>query len=115
MSIDKLKLFQAISNLVSNAINYSKEDSIVDIGFRQNDDNEVSISIEDHGIGIPEEGKNRVFQKFYRAENAIKIQTDGTGLGLYFTKSVVVDHGGNISFDSIEGLGTTFIIKLPIR
>ena len=115
MSFDRPKLYQAVANLINNAIKYSRNDSTIDLSFRQNGDNEVLISVIDHGIGIPEEGKNRVFQKFYRAENAIKIQTDGTGLGLYFTKSVVVDHGGNISFDSIEGLGTTFIIKLPIR
>ena len=115
MSFDRSKLYQAIANLINNAIKYSKNDSTIELKFTQNGDNAVSISVIDHGIGIPESEKYRVFEKFFRAENALKVQTDGTGLGLYFAKSVVTSHGGEIVFDSVEGQGTTFTIKLPIN
>jgi signal transduction histidine kinase len=115
MSIDKPKLYQAISNLINNAIKYSYDNSTIDLRFKQNSDDSVTISVEDHGIGIPENVKGRIFDKFFRAENAIKVQTDGTGLGVYFARAIVLDHGGKMWFDSVEGEGTTFTAVLPIK
>jgi len=115
MNFDKPKLYQALSNLVSNAIKYSYENSSIDIIFERTNETEITIKVEDHGIGIPENGKNRIFDKFYRAENAVKVQTDGTGLGLYFARTIVLDHGGQMWFDSIEGQGTTFTMKIPVN
>jgi PAS domain S-box-containing protein len=114
MSIDKAKLYQSISNLINNAIKYSYENSTIELIFKQESNQEVYISVVDHGIGIPEAGKGRIFDKFFRAENAVKVQTDGTGLGLYFARAIVIDHGGKMWFDSVEGQGTTFSLKLPI-
>jgi PAS domain S-box-containing protein len=115
MEIDKDKLYQSIANLINNAIKYSPENSSIDFKFVKSGDNEVTISVQDHGIGIPESGKSRVFEKFFRAENAVKKQTDGSGLGLYFARAIVIDHKGTMEFDSVEGKGTTFTVKLPIR
>jgi len=115
MSFDKPKLYQSISNLINNAIKYSYENSTIDLVLKQNSNNEILISVSDHGIGIPEASKGRIFDRFFRAENAIKVQTDGNGLGLYFARAIVQDHGGQMWFDSVEGQGTTFTIKLPIK
>jgi signal transduction histidine kinase len=115
MNYDKSKLYQSLSNLVNNSIKYSYENSTINVYFEKINESEISIKVQDQGIGIPESGKHRIFDRFYRAENAIKVQTDGTGLGLYFARAIVQDHGGQMWFDSIEGKGTTFSVKLPIN
>ena len=76
--------------------------------------NNLQISIKDNGIGIPEADKEKLFSKFYRAENAVRLQTEGSGLGLFITRNIVKKHGGDINFESEEGVGTKFIITLPI-
>jgi len=73
----------------------------------------VKIVIQDSGIGIPKSQKDRLFSKFFRAANAVSVQTDGTGLGLYMVKKIIDRHGGHITVDSVEGKGTAFIITLP--
>ena len=73
----------------------------------------MKISVQDSGIGIPKSQKGRLFSKFFRADNATKVQTDGTGLGLFMVKNVIDRHGGKIIVESEEGKGTTFIVTLP--
>jgi two-component system phosphate regulon sensor histidine kinase PhoR len=75
----------------------------------------IKISVKDTGIGIPEKDKVRIFQKFFRAENAILNATEGSGLGLYLVKSYVEGWGGTVEFESELGKGALFTIKLPIN
>ena len=68
----------------------------------------------DTGVGIPKEDLPKMFSKFFRATNAVHLQTEGSGLGLVIAKSIVVRHGGQIEVDSIEGKGTTFTLTVPL-
>ncbi len=112
MSVDDLKIRQVFQNLVSNAVKYSKEGGRVDIGCEEKPE-EVIFSVKDSGIGIPPAQQKRVFEKFFRAENALTAHTDGTGLGLYIAKAIMEGHQGRIWFESKEGEGSTFFVALP--
>ena len=115
MRVDKEKISLAISNLVDNAINYTKEGKI-SIQFEYDSkDKQVKFSVKDTGIGISEEQQKRLFSKFFRGINAIKAETEGTGLGLFIAKNIIEAHGGRIWFESEEGKGTTFYFTLPLK
>lgn len=106
---------QAIHNLTVNAIRYSKDEhGEVNIVLEKLDKKYFIVTVSDNGIGIPEEGWDKVFEKFYRANNAVKNVTEGTGLGLYLVKMIIDQADGEIWFKSKEGEGTTFYIKLPL-
>jgi len=75
----------------------------------------VLFSISDNGVGIPDKDKKKIFKKFFRAGNTMKLQTSGTGLGLFIAKAVIESHKGSIWFVSEEGEGTTFYFTLPIK
>jgi two-component system sensor histidine kinase SenX3 len=110
---DRDQIIMAIQNLVENAVNYSPEgtkvtvSSIVKNGI-------ITISITDQGIGIPEIEKDRIFERFYRVDPARSRQSGGTGLGLSIVKHVATKHGGEVSVWSVENLGSTFSLKLPL-
>ena len=112
LNIDADKMALAIANLLDNAVKYTPVGGRIDFSVGQ-DQGLVKISVQDSGIGIPKSQKERLFTKFFRADNATKVQTDGTGLGLFMVKNVVDRHGGKIIVESEEGKGTTFIITLP--
>ena len=112
VKIDKQKIKMAIGNILDNAINYTPEGGEVKFGAKA-DSGYIIITIADNGIGIPEKSKERMFEKFYRADNAIKKETEGTGLGLFISKNIISNHNGEVGFVSEEGKGTTFTIKLP--
>jgi PAS domain S-box-containing protein len=111
---DEEKIREVIKNLLSNAIKYSKDNSEVEL-ILTHDDKEYQLEVKDHGMGIPEAQKEHIFEKLFRASNAVSSQTEGTGLGLYITKTVVEGHKGSISFESTENVGTSFMVKLPIN
>ena len=114
LNVDPDRLAMAISNLIDNAIKYNLKNGSVTVRVaRLPDKPYMQISVTDTGIGIPEEDMDKIFKKFYRAENAAKIKTEGTGLGLYITKNIIRRHGGNISVNSIVGRGSTFSFILP--
>jgi len=110
---DRDQIIMAIQNLVENAVNYSPEgtkvtvSSIVKNGI-------ITISITDQGIGIPEIEKDRIFERFYRVDPARSRQSGGTGLGLSIVKHVATKHGGEVSVWSVENVGSTFSLKLPL-
>lgn len=110
--VDKDKIAQVFRNVIHNAVQYSKTGGRVEITC-DTMRNEVVFSISDSGIGIPKDEQERVFQKFFRGTNAQKADDDGTGLGLHISKAIVEACGGEVSFESHEGRGTTFYISLP--
>ena len=114
--IDTNLFRQVIHNLVVNAIRYSdpKRGRII-VKLSKYDKDNYIISVTDNGIGIPENVQSRIFHKFFRADNAIKIETEGTGLGLYVSKMIVETSGGKIWFESVIGKGTTFYVTVPIK
>src|SRR4051812_24082258 len=102
----------AITNLVSNAVAYSGDDSTVLVSTKPNDEM-VDISVVDQGIGIPHDELDRIFERFYRVDPARHRSTGGTGLGLSIVKHVAATHGGEVRVWSLEGQGSTFTLSLP--
>ncbi|MBF4461716.1 MULTISPECIES: sensor histidine kinase [unclassified Rathayibacter] len=105
-------LVSALHNLLANAIQYSPAGSRVGIGVRVTG-GVVEIAVTDQGIGIPEEDLDRVFERFYRVDQARSRHTGGTGLGLSIVKHAVQNHGGDVRVWSKPGRGSTFTIRLP--
>lgn len=110
---DKNKLRQVIINMIDNAIFYSPADSTVEISLYQNR-GQIYFTVRDHGIGVPRGEQMKLFTKFYRGSNARKVRPDGTGIGLYMARKVVLAHGGTIIFESKENIGSTFGFRIPI-
>jgi len=116
IKIDAEKISLCVQNLVDNAIRYTYPGGEVDISVKYlKNKQEILFSVKDTGIGIPKEQQGRVFSRFFRAENAIREETEGTGLGLFITKNIIEAHGGKIWFESEEGKGTTFYFTLPLK
>ena len=111
--IDEVKFSLAVNNLVENAVKYNKEDGWVRVTLDA-DHKFFYLKVADSGIGIPAEFKERVFERFYRVDKARSRETGGTGLGLAITKSVILMHHGAIRVDSVEGEGSTFMVRIPL-
>lgn len=109
---DEDQLNVALSNLISNAIKYSPNNTKVGVGARRRDDL-IEISVTDQGPGIPEESQSRIFERFYRVDPARSRDTGGTGLGLAIVKHVCASHGGDCLVWSQEGQGSTFTLRFP--
>ena len=101
-----------IGNLISNAVRYTPDGGSVNVNVTTRD-GAVVLTVADTGIGIPDESIPNIFNNFYRASNARRMDGSGTGLGLSITKAIVEKHGGAITFTSIEGEGTVFTVTLP--
>jgi len=114
VAMDEEKLAMAVGNLIDNAIRYNKPSGSVEVNFAR-EGAAVAIRISDTGIGIPKGQEKNLFEKFFRGENVVKMQTQGFGLGLYIVKNIVEGHGGKIVVASKEGEGTIFTITLPVR
>lgn len=110
---DISRLTQALMNLVSNAIKYTPEGGSVSISVGRRDGT-ASVSVRDTGVGISEKDQRRLFSKFFRANNAVTRQENGTGLGLTIAKAIAELHGGSLSISSRENDGSTFTINLPV-
>ena len=109
---DEQLLVTAVHNLVANAIQYSPDGSRVGIGVTAGD-GVVEIAVTDQGVGIPEEERDRVFERFFRVDTARSRSTGGSGLGLSIVKHIVQNHGGDVRVWSQQGRGSTFTIRLP--
>ena len=109
--LDRKLMRQLISNLVSNAIKYSPAETVVRIQLSSRDA-AVILTVSDQGIGIPEADLPHLFEPFHRAANVGTIS--GTGLGLVITREAVELHGGTITVESQQGVGTTFHVRIPI-
>jgi two-component system sensor histidine kinase VicK len=112
IDIDETKVAQAINNLVSNALKFTKESGVIGISIKQEDD-AVVLAISDNGIGIPEKHHNNLFDKFTSARRPGLHGEPSNGLGMSIIKSIIDWHHGEIWFQSKENEGTTFYIRLP--
>lgn len=112
--IDAQKLSMAIFNLLDNAVKYNVENGNVSVAVSAKDESFVQIEIKDTGIGIPQEEVAKLFTKFFRADNAVKTMSDGSGLGLYITKNIIERHGGRIRVESEINRGSVFTFTLPV-
>ncbi|MFC0100330.1 sensor histidine kinase [Micromonospora marina] len=108
------QLATAVANLVENAINYSAEDTTVRVNVTGTDEH-VEIAVTDQGIGIAPNEVDRIFERFYRADQARSRATGGTGLGLAIVKHIASNHGGRVDVSSTLGGGSTFTLRLPAR
>jgi PAS domain S-box-containing protein len=110
---DKTKISRVIHNLLNNAIKFTEKGSIIITVLKEK--NYLIIKVKDSGIGIPEEKKDKIFTKFFQIDSSLSRKYKGTGIGLYNTKIVVEGLNGKISFESKINVGTTFIIKIPLK
>ena len=106
-------MIRVFSNLIANAIKYNKENGTIDIAYETKDDS-LYVFIKDSGIGIGKEHLNKIFDPFYRADESRTQNDFSIGLGLSLVREVVRIHGGDISVSSVEKVGTTFMVTLPI-
>lgn len=111
---DEDRLRQIMMNVVANGINYTPEGGKVSVHIASIDEDHIRIKISDTGIGIPKKDLPRIFERFYRVDKARSRSSGGTGLGLSIVKHLVELHKGTISVTSEVGLGSTFIIELPV-
>ena len=109
---DRRQLVSAVSNLVENAVKYSEPDSSVEVSALVDSD-WVEMRVRDFGVGIPLRDLDRIFERFYRVDRARSRDTGGTGLGLAIVRHVANNHGGEVLVTSIEGEGSTFVLKVP--
>lgn len=111
--MDYDRLYEAVYNVLDNAVKYSPPDSVVAVDISEKDE-WVLIKISDSGPGIPEDARDRIFERFYRLDDSRARETGGTGLGLSIAKEAVVLHGGSITVSDNENGGSVFTIILPL-
>ena len=111
IDVEKMKL--VVANLIENAIKYTTAGGKIGVTIVQKGD-VLEVAVKDSGMGIMKDQQTRIFTKYFRGANAIKMETEGTGLGLFIAKNIVETHGGKIWFASEEGKGTTFFFTVPV-
>jgi PAS domain S-box-containing protein len=112
VDVEKIRL--AVENLLENALKYTPAGGRVTVSLK-NSPKEIELSVKDSGVGIPKDQQERVFVKFFRGANVVRMETEGTGLGLFITRNIIESHGGRIWFESEEGKGSTFYFTLPTK
>lgn len=111
---DRSRIKWVLNNLIENAIRYTPAGGTVRVSTDAGE-NRLNVRVHDTGIGIPHTDSSNIFERFYRAPNAITKENQGNGLGLYIARTIAADHGGDLNFSSNEeGPGTTFILSLPL-
>ena len=109
---DPRQLASAVGNLVENAVKYSEDGGRVDLAAALDGDS-ITFTVTDEGVGIPQREIERIFERFYRVDKARSRGTGGTGLGLAIVRHVATNHGGAVEVTSVEGEGSTFVLRIP--
>ena len=117
INIDRKRIKLVTQNLITNAIKYSEAGGSIkiDIFINEKDKDFLYFSVRDNGIGISQEDQKKLFERFFRGDNAVRSQTEGSGLGLYIVRSIVEAHKGKIWYESEINKGSVFYVKLPIN
>ncbi len=119
IELDQQKVRMALENLIDNAIKYTRSGGEISISIKDDlvnsAQNCLEVVVADQGVGIREDERDRIFQKFFRSENVVTLEPNGSGLGLYLTKEIIEKHGGAIWFNSRDGGGTEFHFTLPLH
>lgn len=109
---DEVRIRQVIDNLISNAVKYTPSGGTVTVRGHHNA-SQITVAVQDTGIGMTQPEQERLFERFYRVDNALSRKTEGTGLGLYLSRAIIDAHGGSMYVDSQPGKGSTFTFTLP--
>lgn len=113
------KLTQAIINLVSNSVKFTPQKGVIAVGARlvrgQGDDSSIIVTITDTGVGMSPDDLGRIFEKYKQSKSKSLRGGSGTGLGLYIVKQVIEAHGGSVTVSSLQGIGTSMVLTLPVR
>jgi signal transduction histidine kinase len=112
--VDPQLVRQVLMNMLSNAIKYTPPGGEIEVDMTR-EETMACWSVRDNGIGIPRANQARLFEKFYRADNTVAIETEGTGLGLHIARVIAERSGGSLSCESEEGRGSTFFLRLPLE
>lgn len=112
---DRLRLTQALSNLVANAVKFTPSGGFIRIELEQSEPSAVTVRISDNGVGIPEQIQDKIFDRFFQADSSAARRFGGVGLGLAITREIVAHHGGRISVRSQSGRGASFTLVLPTQ
>jgi signal transduction histidine kinase len=112
LNLDETKIRQVIMNFMDNALHYTPKGGRITVILKDTGKS-IEFTVEDNGIGIPKAEQKHLFSKFFRAQNAKKARPDGTGLGLFMAKKVIIAQGGAVIFSSDEGKGSTFGFTIP--
>lgn len=112
--VDPEQMRTAMANLIDNAIKYTPPKGRIEITLRHNGP-AIEVSVHDTGIGIPANQQTKIFTRFFRCDNAVQTEAEGSGLGLFIVKNIIEKHGGRIGFTSRQNEGTTFTFTLPLR
>lgn len=112
--MDKDKMVLVLQNLIENAVKYTPDHGKIEIAAEFGKEF-LKFRVKDNGVGIPQKDQSKMFSKFFRAENVVRLQTEGSGLGLFMVKNIINRHGGDITFNSEEGKGTEFVFTIPIK
>jgi len=111
---DEAALQVVLQNLLSNAINYTLPGGKIELVYKKKG-KFIEVRVKDTGVGIPQRQMSRIFTKFFRGDNVIRMQTSGTGLGLFIAKNIITAHKGEMGVESQEGKGSTFWFRIPIK
>ncbi len=112
IKVDPQKIYLALQNLLSNAIKYNRKGGWVAVEAGKEGDY-IKVAVKDSGVGIPANQMDRLFSKFFRGSNVVRLETEGSGLGLFIVKNIVRRHGGKVWAESEEGVGSAFYFILP--
>jgi two-component system CheB/CheR fusion protein len=111
---DKFRIYQVLTNLLSNAAKYSPPESTITVSTAKKN-GYVSIHVKDEGVGVPDEHKKQIFDRFYQVQKSGKGSYPGLGMGLYISHEIIKHHGGKIYVENNAGPGSTFSFQLPVN